>query len=356
VAHSARPPTLVFFSSNFVIFCECFHRLRAYWKLDLSYVANYSCITTIVVRNGDPIQEVSEAGSRSLAQLSRLTYLDLSGCNKVFLSPLATMTALTSLDLSVQMKANDMSHLATLTGLTCLKLRNIMLLRDIMLTPLLSLTGLTSLSLHLCHYLHSTTVFASFTALKNLSLLNFCELDDIGVMQLSQLTTVTSLHLSGSYRNFTSVEALSRMTGLTSLSICRCVNVTHVGVLARLTSLRSLVLSGSYRACGVMAALSYLTLLTSLDLSHLNRDSLALPPLTSLTSLNLSFCREVTNDVVATAVSSLTSLTILNLSGTRVTNDVIAVLGPLKLLRGINLRYTQVNILGLEAYLRCKHY
>jgi hypothetical protein len=272
------------------------------------------------------------------------------------------MTSLTSLDLSVPMTANDMWLLSALTGLTCLTLRDIGIVVDA--TPLVSLTGLTSLTLHDCSGLSSTTAFTSLTALKTLIVDDFSELDDEGVREVSRLTSLTTFRFTGNLTGLRGnglsdrfVESLSHMTGLTSLGLpmppfMRLGAVTRVGYLSRLTSLTSLELRGKYLVDGIMVALSCMPLLTSLDLSYnsfINQvtngqvQTLALPPLTYLTSLSLSCCRNLTDEAVAALVAPFkTSLTSLDLSLNTMNNLYVA-LG----LRGtqtfwrIDLRWTE---------------
>lgn len=277
-----------------------------------------------------------------IAQLTNLRSLDLSGCRKVFLPPIATMTSLTSLELSVPMQRyadDDMRQLPA--GLTCLKLRNMRRVTD--LTPILSLTRLTSLSLLDCSLLPSTQfmIVSSFTALKTLILSNFRMLDDVGVLEVSQMPSLTTLSFTGSDTGISypytsrltdlSVEAVSRMSGLTSLCLPQSqdefgtTGLSRVDHLSRLVSLTHLEVRGSYVVSGIMEALACMPLLTSLDLNQTSAGTLILPPLTSLTSLSLARCSGLTDRKVAELVAPLeTSLTCLDLSRTGVTDVTVA--------------------------------
>jgi hypothetical protein len=265
------------------------------------------------------------------------------------------MTSLTSLDLSVPMTANDMWLLPALTGLTCLTLHQMRIVVDA--TPLVSLTGLTSITLHGCSGLSSTTAFTSLTALKTLIVVNFSMLDDEGVREVSRLTSLTTFRFTGNLTGMRGnglsdpfVESLSRMTGLTSLGLPMppfLQLAARVGYLSRLTSLTSLELRGDYLVDGIMVALSCMPLLTSLDLScnsHINEvQTLALPPLTYLTSLSLAFCDNLTDEAVAALVAQFkTSLTSLDLSGTTMNNLYVALgLRGTQTFWSIDLRWTE---------------
>eukprot|EP00242_Pyramimonas_sp_CCMP2087_P014610 CAMPEP_0198200836 /NCGR_PEP_ID=MMETSP1445-20131203/3757_1 /TAXON_ID=36898 /ORGANISM="Pyramimonas sp., Strain CCMP2087" /LENGTH=279 /DNA_ID=CAMNT_0043870997 /DNA_START=462 /DNA_END=1301 /DNA_ORIENTATION=- len=134
---------------------------------------------------------------------------------------------------------------------------------------------------------------------------------------------VRTLHLKASLDvNDDVLRALALLTGLTSLNLSGCVQVTDKGLraalapLARLTNLNLAYCSGLTDK-GVRALLPPLTTLTSLNLADCrgvtNEGLKALAPLTALTSLNLASCNRLTDEGVR-ALTQLRSLTSLNLT------------------------------------------
>jgi hypothetical protein len=185
----------------------------------------------------------------ALANLTKLTSLNLSFTKVSNVSTLANFTKLTSLGLSFT-QVSDVSALANLTNLTSLNLSSTQV-SDV--SALANLTNLTSLNL-------SSTQMSDVSALAN-------------------LTNLTSLDLS--FTQVSDVSALANLTNLTSLGLS-FTQVSDVSALANLTNLTSLGLSATQMSD--VSALANLTNLTSLGLSAMQAsDVSALANLTNLT-------------------------------------------------------------------------
>ena len=151
------------------------------------------------------------------------------------------------------------------------------------------------------------------------------------------------------------MRAVSKLTGLTALSLSYCSRVTDEGVrtVSMLTGLTSLNLTSSfYLADEGMRAVSMLTGLTSLDLSWCtlvtDEALLAVSSLIALTTLNLAGCK-LTSEGLKT-LSTLTALSTLNLSSCKeVTDEGLQALGSLTSLSFIYFYGTNVSAAAKQA-------
>jgi bacterioferritin-associated ferredoxin len=171
---------------------------------------------------------------------------------------------------------------------------------------------------------------------------------------------VRTLHLKASLDvNDDVLRALAPLTGLTSLDLSGCVQVTDEGLraalapLARLTSLNLAYCSGLTDK-GVRALLPPFTTLTSLNLADCcgvtNEGVKALGSLTALTSLNLASCNRLTDEAVR-AQTQLRSLTSLNLTHCHwLSNEGVRALASLTALTSLYLSgCNRVTKEGLKA-------
>jgi len=149
--------------------------------------------------------------------------------------------------------------------------------------------------------------------------------DEAVDMLVRRFPAVTSVELMGKDRTFQKVTdqavltVCSQLPALTSLDLCRCENVTDVGVRAAsgMPLLVSLDLGGCDKITDEAAqAASSMPALTALNLSHCHAITdvgvRAVSGMPLLVSLNLSFCNKIT-DVGVRALSSLPALTHLDL-------------------------------------------
>jgi Leucine-rich repeat (LRR) protein len=153
-------------------------------------------------------------------------------------------------------------------------------------------------------------------------------------------------------------NAMSSLTGLTSLRLCSCsVTNKRVLALAGLTGLTFLDLydNRSITDTGVVA-LSSLTALTDLRLDGNGRVTdegvMALAEMTALTHLDLSSCVAVTDKAAVAALSLLTGLTSLNLCSCSMTDEGVVALAGLTGLTFLDLasvlpRYTLLRNLNI---------
>ena len=323
---------------------------------------------------------IGDRGLADIAKQRRLKWLSMYHCDEITdLTPLTSLTGLTSLSLESCTNVRDLSPIAKLTGLTSLSLDFCHSLGD--LSPIANLTELTSLSLWSCGNVSDLNPISRLTRLKGLRL-NACKnvrdltalarLRHIESLWLppsttnEQLATVcadhpglTSLDLDGCH-NMSDLTPLAYLTCLTSLNLSSCDNVTYLTPLAGLTQLNSLYLRG----CTSVSDLAPLTPLTRLKRLHLtgcknvgdltplarlrNIESLWPPPSTTneqlttlcsghpgLTSLELRGCEKISD---LTPLAGLTRLRSLGLSGCQQVAD-LSPLARLTALEHFNLSH-----------------
>ena len=169
-------------------------------------VGQIAAITEMFLSN----KSISALKTGDFNGFTGLTNLNLSGNRPLSdISPLASLTALTTLNLSVN-QISDISALKYLTSLTTLGLLNNQVSN---LSPLSDLTSLTTLNL-------ATNGISDISALKNLTGLTHLDLgnnrlSDISVLR--NLTSLTTLKLDFNY----SIGDLSPLEDLTSLTTLR---------------------------------------------------------------------------------------------------------------------------------------
>ena len=169
----------------------------------------------------------------------------------------------------------------------------------------------------------------------------FYDKESEGIERLSKLN---KLNISGSSISIRGLERICSILSITFLDISYCDNLRESDLtnLCRLTNLASLSLRGNQRLivdCG--RRLKCLTTLTSLDLSFcdIRVNCVFLSYLTSLTSLNLHSNR-ILNDAPISNVSSLINLTFLDISLCNEISDIGAsYLSSLTNLTDLNIRY-----------------
>jgi Leucine-rich repeat (LRR) protein len=292
---------------------------------DLSPLAELTALTSLNLRGYKNLTNLSP-----LAGLTALSSLNLSNCeNLTNLSPLVRVTALTELKLSGGMNQADLSPLAELTALTSLDLKGCENLAD--LSPLAGLTALSSLDLGGCENLTDLSPLAGLTALRSLDL-SWCEnLTDFS--PLAGLTTLRSLKLYAC-KNLTDPKLLAGLTALTILELNSCENLTDLRPLAGLTALASLNVSECENLTD-FSPLAGLTALSSLDLSWCKNltDLGPLAGLTALRSLRLSSCKNLTDLSPLAGLKTLTSLDLCVCEGI---HD-LAPLENMKSLRELNI-------------------
>jgi Leucine-rich repeat (LRR) protein len=209
---------------------------------------------------------------QSLIHLTKLQELHLYCKQLQQLPPVATLTALQSLELCKCHQIQQLPPLAMLTALHKLVLKDFEHFEQ--LRPLVTLTAL--LTLHLCnfHRLQQLPSLATLTALKRLSLVRCGELQ-----QLPSLVTLTSMQ-SLFLWDCKEVQQLPPLsTSLQALRLHCCEKLQHLPPMATLTALQTLELL----ACGQLRWLPPLTTLTALQTlalhgcSMLQRGCLRLP-------------------------------------------------------------------------------
>jgi Leucine Rich repeats (2 copies) len=168
-------------------------------------------------------------------------------------TPLATLTALKSLDLPTT-RVSDITPLAALTALKVLNLWDTQV-SDI--TPLAALTTLKSLDLNITQ-VSDITPLAALTALETLYL-GDTQVNDI--KRLAALTALESLNLSGT--QVSDITPLAALTALKSLNL-NDTQVSDITPLAALTALESLNLTDTQ--VSDITPLAAFTALKSLDL------------------------------------------------------------------------------------------
>ena len=269
-----------------------------------------------------------DARERGIADLTGLEYatnltsLNLHDNQKISdISPLANLTKLTTLNLGYN-QLSDISPLANLTKLTALSLVWNQL-SDI--SPLANLTKLTALSLY-HNQVSDISPLANLTKLTHLSLFGN-QVSDIS--PLANLTNLTDLHLN--QNQVSDISPLANLTKLTDLDLGNN-QVSDISPLANLTKLRLLYLSHSQLSD--ISPLSNLTKLT--DLWIRDNQISDISPLSNLTNLiQLDLIRNQVSDI--SPLSNLTKLTWLFLYQNQVSD-----ISPLSNLT----KLTQLDLFG----------
>ena len=259
-----------------------------------------------------------------LAGLSALTSLAIpDGAQATDLTPLAGLRGLTSLTLCGLPELEDLSPLANLTALSSLTLNSCPRVTD--LSPLAGLTALAVLDLSYCHQLCDITPLTALTALTRLCVASSSLTD---ITPLAGMTKLTSLELR--CKQLTDITPLAGMTALTSLDLHRGEQLTDLAPLAGMKALQSLDLSNCERLTD-LAPLAGLTALSALDLHGCVElaDLSPLAGLTAITRLNFGYCAKLTD---VAPLAGLTALHYLHLGNCPDLHDLTPLLG----LTGLN--------------------
>jgi internalin A len=272
-------------SINFSNFAElCKH------KDSLSEAARHTVEVLLKYAGTSDINEANQI-------LSSRDELSLEDCEISDLTPLQSLTNLTSLNLGYN-QISDITPLQSLINLTSLNLQNAQI-SDI--TALQSLTNLTELYLY-DNQISDITALQSLTNLTSLHL-GYDRISDITALQ--SLTNLTSLELDNN--QISDLTALQSLINLTSLNL-RDNKISDIRPLQSLTNLTELNLENNQ--ISNITPLQSLTNLTYLSLYD-NKIS-DITPLQSLTNLTNLYLRDnQISDI--TTLQSLTNLIYLNL-------------------------------------------
>ncbi|KAH7574334.1 hypothetical protein JRO89_XS03G0283700 [Xanthoceras sorbifolium] len=317
---------------------------------------------------------ITDLGVSYLRGLRKLIMLNLEGCNVTaacldYISGYfcAALVALAYLNLNRCSISDDGCD--KFSGLKNLKILSLGF-NNITDACLVHLKGSLSLCLSLCYLVSLKNMhIENLTNLESLNL-DSCNIGDEGLANLRGLTLLKSLELSDTEVGSGGLCHLSGLTRLENLNLS-FTSVTDSGLkkLAGLTSLKSLNLDARNVTDVGLAALTSLTGLTHLDLfgAHIsdsgtnslqcfkNLQSLEIcggiltdvgvkniKDLTSLTFLNLSQNCSL-SDKSLELISGLTSLVSLNVSNSRITNEGLHYLKPLKRLCSLTLESCKVT-------------
>ena len=275
---------------------------------------------------------VAGAGLSHLAAAPSLLSLDLTGneIDDAEIAGLAGAVALSELNLhQTQVTPSGLSSLASLPQLSYVYLTSDALDNDD-LAKIAQLPRLRRLDLSFSRVTDSgLRALGRLARLESLTLRG-TELSDAGLKQLGSLTTLRELDLS---QTLVSDEGLKELASLTSLEHLlleqNAVGDRGLEHLGGLTKLETLSLYGAPVTRQGLLHLSQLKSLRSLNLkgSFIGDDSLGrLTALTKLEFLSLE-ATGVTDQGVTVLAGRLPQLTGLELAGTRVTDEVIPLLG-----------------------------
>lgn len=250
----------------------------------LSYLTNLEAVH--IKNRHQPCLQVVDVSP--LSNLNELKVLTLYGFHN--LSSISDMGMnLTYLDLTGAINLKDLTPLAKLTKLECLKLHSCYRITDI--SPLADLANLTSLELFGCQ-------FTDLSPIENLTSLTFLGLCGSVVSDFSAIETLTNLEYLdlGACQNLSDLSPLATLENLKDLNLWACHRLTDLWPLAELTSLEFLNL----RACDNITDLSPLAALTKLkklDLLGCTQvaDISPLQNLTNLNRLNISLCPNISD-------------------------------------------------------------
>lgn len=167
-----------------------------------------------------------------IADINRLTSLDLDRTRASDLSPIRILTGLQDLSLN-QTGVSDLSPVRNLTGLQTL---NLDWTRVTDLSPIHDLPGLKTLSL-------DRTRVSDLSSIRDLTGLRDLSLDRTGVSDLSQIRDLTGLQtLSLNQTGVSDLSPIRDLTGLQALSLDRT-RVSDLSPIQNLTRLRTLFLT-----------------------------------------------------------------------------------------------------------------
>ncbi|XP_071910881.1 uncharacterized protein [Coffea arabica] len=272
---------------------------------------------------------ITNIGVSYLEGLSNLISLTVEGCNVTAscLDPISAFRHLKVLNLGF----NDVTDacLVHLKGLTRLESLNLDSTRvgDGGLANLVGLQGLRKL--HLSDTEVGSEGLRHLSGLTNLEEINlaFTSVTDGGLEKLSQLTNLKSLNLDAPQITDHGLEMLTGLTEVTHLDLFGAhISDSGVNCLSYFKNLQSLDLCGGKLTDAGVKNIKYLTSLMILNLSQ-NLD---------LTDTALKF------------ISGLVALVCLNVSYSRITNEGLEYLKPLKNLSSLYLDFCNVTGSGIR--------
>ena len=198
----------------------------SYLDLSSTGVSDVSALSSLSNLSFLDLSSTGVSDVSSLSSLSNLSFLDLSSTGVSDVSSLSSLSNLSFLDLS-STGVSDVSSLSSLLNLSSLDLRS---------TGVSDVSALSSLSNLSYLYLSSTGV-SDVSALSSLSNLRILDLNSTGVSDVSALSSLSNLRIL--YLNSTGVSevsALSSLTNLKSLNL-RSTGVSDVSALSKLKDL-----------------------------------------------------------------------------------------------------------------------
>lgn len=255
-----------------------------------------------------------------------------------------------------------------LGGVRKLDMRSCVGVSDQTISTLASITHLTDLELYDCKItdVHIRMIAPKLINLAHLDLSNCTTVTDEGVRALSPLSSLKSLSLANCEEvTDEGVRAIAfSHAALTRLNLANCKAITTDGLraLATLTTLGKLDLSFRKVTVEDLAVLALVHSLTSLDLfacrveTCQGKPAAALTPLHSLTGLNVSCSRELTDEGLKTLVVFFPALTQLRMDGcSAVTSSGVKALTTLSSLHTLNLSHCRaISEAGVGLLAGCK--
>ena len=306
-------------------------------------------------------RQLTEAGLAPLAsrpQMRRLTLLPGSpAIGDAGLKSLASLSKLEAIELSGEdLTPRGLAAIEGMSGLRKLTLRNAPKLTGPALSSVGQLNGLTKLVITGCPL--SDDDLIHLRTLKNLQRI---ELDphfgDVAVEHLAAMTALESLDLSRHPITDASTKLLAELPHLTSLNLAETkISNPGVAALSKSSSLRELMLDD----CDIgdtgtkeLAALETLTLLSLAGTKTTDASAVVWPKLGKLKILNLS--KTPVSDATVKALADHPALEELYLDGSAITDasaPAFRAIGKLKLLRIGKTKMTEQGITEVEELLK----
>eukprot|EP00301_Raphidiophrys_heterophryoidea_P026120 c8936_g1_i1.p1 GENE.c8936_g1_i1~~c8936_g1_i1.p1 ORF type:complete len:243 (-),score=64.41 c8936_g1_i1:28-756(-) len=192
---------------------------------------------------------------------------------------------------------------------------------------------LNHLNLDGCRSLTDKTLCAVSSPLSFLSVYWNPHVTDKGICSVAELSnkTLTSLNLSGTkhIKDKTLVSLTAHCTEMTHLDLTRCTGLSDkaLGNLCeKLDKLQSLLLyaCGQFRDQAVQAAVQHCRMLHTLDVcgfNHITDDAFAVVECVQLTSLNITWCVQLTDKTLIAIAAQCKKLQSVQLMGLRDVSD-----------------------------------
>ncbi|XP_071910883.1 uncharacterized protein [Coffea arabica] len=336
------------------------------------------CLSNLAYLGFIKSNALTREGMQALSSLFNLEKLDFDRCPRIHggLVHLKGLTKLKSLKIRCCkcITDSDMESLAGLINLKELQISSVNI-TNIGVSYLEGLSNLISLTVEGCNV--TASCLDPISAFRHLKVLNlgFNDVTDACLVHLKGLQGLRKLHLSDTEVGSEGLRHLSGLTNLEEINLA-FTSVTDGGLekLSQLTNLKSLNLDAPQITDHGLEMLTGLTEVTHLDLfgAHIsdsgvnclsyfkNLQSLDLcggkltdagvkniKYLTSLMILNLSQNLDLT-DTALKFISGLVALVCLNVSYSRITNEGLEYLKPLKNLSSLYLDFCNVTGSGIR--------